>query len=251
METTGYTLDSAGLTAAQNVEIREGKIETLTYIYDEGSNLKYVIPNTADTSTLTVRVQNSLEDSTGYSDAWTLAVDLNSVGKTDKAYHIQEIDNGEFEVYFGDNIVGKKPDNNNIIHLQYLRTNGPNSNGMGSADKEGARVFVHSGSTVKVTSPASGGAFAETSKSIKFYAPKTYQAQDRSVTSRDYEAALLSEYSDIESVYVWGGQDNDPPEYGKVFISLKPKSGLTVDETKKELIKNDILKKKKYGISKS
>jgi hypothetical protein len=244
-ESVGYTLDSAGLTAATNISVREGKIETLSYVFtDKNTNLKYVLPKNADTSTLTVRVQTSISDNTGYTDTWSLATDLNSIEKTDKAYHIQEIENGEFEVYFGDNIVGKKPDNNNVIILQYLNTSGPLSNGIGSADKEGARVFTYSGTTVKVVSASSGGDVAESNKSIKYYAPKSYQAQDRSVTSRDYEALLLKDYPDIESVYVWGGQDNDPPEYGKVFISLKPKSGLTIDETNKESIKKDILKKK-------
>ena len=242
MSTVGYTLDSDGLTAAESVTIKQGKIETLSYIFDDRTSAKYVIPAVADTSTLTVRVQKSTEDTTGYTAAWTLVTDINVVGKTDKAYHIQEIDGGEFEVYFGDNIVGKKPDNGNVIILQYLNTKGPDANNVGSSDKEGARVFTLSDSTVKVTSAASGGADAESVKSIKFYAPKTYQAQDRSVTSKDYEAILMRDYADIESVYVWGGEDNDPPEYGKVFISVKPLSGLKIDDTKKEEIKKDILK---------
>ena len=121
-ESVGYTLDSAGLTAATNISVREGKIETLSYVFtDKNTNLKYVLPKNADTSTLTVRVQTSISDNTGYTDTWSLATDLNSIEKTDKAYHIQEIENGEFEVYFGDNIVGKKPDNNNVIILQYLK----------------------------------------------------------------------------------------------------------------------------------
>ena len=243
MTTTGYTLDSAGATVAPNVNIKQGKIETLSYIFDDRNSSKYVIPSVADTSTLTVRVQTSTEDNAGYTDAWTHATDLNTVSKTDKAYHTQEIDEGEFEVYFGDNIVGKKPDNGNVIILQYLNTKGTEANNLGSADKEGARVFSYSGSTVKVISAAAGGADAESTKSIKFYAPKTYSAQDRSVTAKDYEALLIRDYADIESVYVWGGEDNDPPEYGKVFLSVKPISGLTIDAVKKEEIKNNIIKK--------
>ena len=242
-ESVGYTHDSDGLTAAQNVEIKEGRYETLSYVYDGRNDLKYVIPATADTTTLTVRVQKSSTDNTGYTDKWSLSSDLNTVTKTDKAYHIQELDNAEYEVYFGDNVVGKRPDNGNIIILQYLNTSGPRSNNMGSADKESARVFTLAGSTVKVKSAASGGDIREDIKSIKFYAPKAYQAQERAVTSRDYEAIIMRDYADIGSVYVWGGQDNDPPEYGKVFLSIKPKSSLTLDLTKKEEIKKDILKK--------
>ncbi len=243
MSTVGYTLDSAGATYAPNVTLKQGKIETQSYIFDDRTSSKYVIPAVADTSTLTVRVQTSTDDSTGYADAWTLADNLNTVAKTDKAFHVQEIDEGEFEVYFGDNIVGKKPDNGNVLILQYLNTKGTEANGVGSADKEGARVFSLSDSTVKVLSAAAGGADAETTKSIKFYAPKTYSAQDRSVTAKDYEGLVIRDYADIESVYVWGGEDNDPPEYGKVFLSIKPLSGLTIDETKKQEIIDDIIKK--------
>lgn len=244
METTEWEVGSDGITAAKNIEIKEGKLETLSYIFNNTSTLKYVLPKTADVSTLTVRVQTSVDDSSGYTDAWSLASNFNEIEKTSKAYHIQEIDNGEFEVFFGDNIVGKQPDNNNVIILQYINTQGTSANGIGSSDKEGARVFTYSNSTVEVISPASGGDNAESNKSIKYYAPKLYQSQDRSVTSRDYEALLLKEYSDIESVFVWGGQDNDPPEYGKVFISIKPKSGLVLDEIKKEDIRKNILKSK-------
>jgi len=244
METTEYKVVD-GITGARDVIIKEGKLETISYVFDDtNSGLKYKIPSTADTSTLTVRVQTSTTDSTGYSDSWTQSTNFNEVEKTSKAFHIQEIENGEFEIYFGDNIVGKKPDNGNVIHIQYLNTHGPDANDIGSSDKEGARVFNYSNHIVEVISPASGGSDAETNKSIKYYAPRMYQSQDRSVTSRDYEAILLKEYSDIESVYVWGGQDNDPPEYGKVFISIKPKSGLVLDETKKQDIKNSILKSK-------
>jgi len=243
MESVGYTQDSDGLMAAQNVSIKEGRLETLSYIFDDRTSSKYAVPSTADTSTITVRVQTSTSDTTGYTDRWTLATDLNTIAKTDKAYHIQEIDDNEFEVYFGDNIVGKKPDNGNLIHIQYLNTAGPLANNIGSADKEGSRVFTYADSTVKVVSAAAGGALSESSKSIKFYAPKTYSAQNRSVTAKDYEALLMRDYADIESAYVWGGQDNDPPEYGKVFLSIKPLSGLTIDATKKEEIKKDIIKK--------
>ena len=160
MSTVGYTLDSAGATYAPNVTLKQGKIETQSYIFDDRTSSKYVIPAVADTSTLTVRVQTSTDDSTGYADAWTLADNLNTVAKTDKAFHVQEIDEGEFEVYFGDNIVGKKPDNGNVLILQYLNTKGTEANGVGSADKEGARVFSLSDSTVKVLSAAAGGADA-------------------------------------------------------------------------------------------
>ena len=238
-----FTTDSDNNIVAQNVVIGQGKFEHMSYVVDNTISQKFLVPKSADISTIQVRVQQSVEDSTGFIEKWQLSSDFNTIGKTDKAYHIQEVELGEFEVYFGDGIVGMKPTSGNVVIIEYLNTNGASANGFGRTDKEGARTFQCEGTVVKVVSEASGGSDAETTNSIKFYAPKTYQAQNRSVTTRDYEALLLRDYPDIESVVVWGGQDNDPPEYGKVFIAVKPKSGLTIDLVKKQDISENILKK--------
>lgn len=243
MDDASITYDAEGLTAAIDVKVGQGRFENIAYIVDNNIKQKFLLPKNADISTLTVRVQTSQEDNAGFATRWTLGSDLNTIKKTDKAYHVQEVSRGEYEVYFGDGIVGEKPISGNVVIVEYLNTSGSVANGFGSTDKAGSRVFSYSGGTVKVLSKASGGGDGETNNSIKYYAPRSFQAQDRAVTERDYEAILLRDYPDVESVTIWGGQDHDPPEYGKVFIALKPKSGLTIDLLKKEQISRDILSK--------
>jgi len=243
LDDASYTYDAEGNLAALNITIAEGKFENISYVVDSNVDQKFLIPSTADITTVSVRVQESIEDITGFSEKWQLSSDFNTIEKDDKAFHIQEVSLGEYEVYFGDGIVGKKPQNGNVVIVEYLSTTGSSANGFGRTDKEGSRIFQYSDTVVKVVTAAAGGGDPETNNSIKFYAPKAYQAQNRSVTPRDYEALLLRDYPDIESVVVWGGQENDPPEYGKVFIAVKPKSGLTIDLVKKQNISENILKK--------
>ena len=135
---------------------------------------------------------------------------------------------GKYEVYFGDNIISQGLESGNIVILQYLTTSGPTANNAGRSDSTATRTFTYASTTsntVEVVSAAAGGALAEKIESIRFNAPKLYQAQNRAVTAEDYSAILRQEYGDVESVFVWGGEENDPPEYGKVFVALKPKSG--------------------------
>lgn len=237
----------AGLFGADSVRIYEGTLETTSFVVDyTNPSQKFVLPENADTSTLTVRVQNSLTDSTGYSTKWQLASDLNEVSETDKVYHLQEIENNRFEIFFGDNIVGEKPSDGNVITVQYVLTNGPAANGVGRNDlnASGIRSFTLSDYTVDTIASAAGGSEAESLRSIKYHAPRSYAAQDRSVTASDFSTMLVRDYADIESAYVWGGQDNDPPEYGKIFVALKPRVGLTLDDATKLDIINDIKRKR-------
>jgi hypothetical protein len=242
LDDAAYTYDSEGNIAAINIVVAEGAFENISYVVDNSIDQKFLIPSSADITTVNVRIQESIEDSTGFADKWQLSSDFNTIEKEDKAFHIQEVSLGEYEIYFGDDIVGKKPKSGNVVIIDYLSTSGGEANGFGRTDKEGSRIFQYSDTVVKVISPAGGGGDPESNNSIKFYAPKSYQAQNRSVTTRDYEALLLRDYPDIDSVVVWGGQENDPPEYGKVFIAIKPKSGLTIDTLKKRDISENILK---------
>ena len=240
----------AGLFGADNVVIYEGTLETTSFVVDNTDpSQKFILQENADTSTLTVRVQNSLTDSTGYSTKWQLASDLNEVKDTDKVYHLQEVENGRFEIFFGDNIVGEKPTDGNVIVCQYVLTSGDAANGVGRNDLvpgavSGLRSFTLSNFTVDTIASAAGGSQPETIRSIKYHAPRSYAAQDRSVTSTDFGTMLVRDYADIESAFVWGGQDNDPPEYGKIFVALKPKVGLTLDDATKLQIINDIKRKR-------
>jgi len=230
-----------------NLEIKEGKFESTTFVRDsKQSDQKFIIPAVnVDTSTLTVRVQNSVTDDTGYGDSWTLASDYNVITATTKTYFLQEVENNKFEVYFGDDVVGKEPSDGNLIILNYLTTSGKPANGIGQNDASGNRSFSYgSGNEVVVVSAAAGGADRESMRSIRHYAPLAYQSQDRAVTIDDYKSILTKDYPDVESISVWGGEDNDPPEFGKVMIAFKPSTGTVVSQETKDSITNTLVENK-------
>jgi len=229
----------AGVYTFNDVALTEGK--PLNFTYTAGDGVLYKIPNTnVDIDTLTVRVQEN-PGSAAYT-SYTFADNIAEVGPLTRAYFLKEIDDGLFEVYFGDGIVGYKPSNGNVVSLNYFTTNKEAANG--------ARVFTYNGSslngsvTVNTVSIADGGAEAESIDSIKFNAPKNYSAQNRAVTADDYKVILPQVFANVESVNVWGGEDNSPPIYGKVFICIKPRSGETLTNATKDSIKNTILKGK-------
>ena len=185
---------------AKNVNIKEGSLNFFTYVADLNSeNQKFLIPtNKADTSTLTVRVQNSKTDTTGFTDVWQKSVNVTDSTNETKVYYLQQNQDGKYEVYFGDGIISKSLNSGNLVILQYLVTSGPNANGAGKSDAVGSRTFSFQGNleataTVKVVSSASGGSLSESIESIRFNAPKMYQTQNRAVTSEDYQAILRQE----------------------------------------------------------
>jgi hypothetical protein len=229
----------SGVYTFNDVILTEGK--PLNFTYTAGAGVQYKIPNIdVDTDTLTVRVQEN-SGSAAYT-SYTFADNIAEVGPNTRAYFLKEIDDGLFEVYFGDGIVGYKPANGNVVSLNYFTTNKTAANG--------ARTFTYNGSSLNGTisintvSVADGGAESESIDSIKFNAPKNYSAQNRAVTAEDYKVILPQVFANVESVNVWGGEDNNPPIYGKVFICIKPKSGETLTNATKESIKNTILKGK-------
>ena len=233
---------------AKNVNIKEGAFNFFSYVADlNDQNQKFLIPtNKADTSTLIVRVQNSKTDTTGFTDVWQRSTNVSDSTSESKVYYLDQNQDGKYEVYFGDGIISQSLNSGNLVILQYLVTSGPDSNGAGKADAEGSRTFSFQGNleataTVKVVGEASGGSLSESIESIRFNAPKMYQTQNRAVTSEDYQAILRQEYGDIESVFVWGGEENDPPEYGKVFIAVKPVSGNELTVTEKESIARKVV----------
>jgi hypothetical protein len=222
-----------------DVVLTEGTPLRFQYIANVGST--YIIPNAGvDLSTLTVRVQDTTSTA-GYV-VFTRADDLTLVGQDDTAFFVKEIDNELYEVYFGDGITGRAVLPGNVVTLDYFVSNkeAPNN----------AKAFSFNGNigggtvVVTTTSMAQGGSYIESIDSIKFNAPRNYAAQNRAVTAEDYKVILPTLYPNIESVNVWGGEEADPPQYGKVFISIKPKSGETLTASTKEIIKNSILRKK-------
>jgi hypothetical protein len=170
-------------------------------------------------------------------------------------FFLQE-NEGYYEIYFGDDIVGKKPANGNLIYIKYRVSTGPYANDLGTnetstsptfrfVDYPGSIVTLVTDSVTGKPSPTFGGSFAETVSDIKYYAPRNFQGQDRAVTAEDYRVLLAKQYGDqAESVFVWGGEDNDPPIYGKVFVSIKPKNNTRLTSVEKLAIARNILKSK-------
>jgi len=226
-----------------NVEIAQGYYKSLKYRVDNDiENQKFQLSDTdADTSTLRVRVQEN-EESTSF-DIYTRFETLLNVNSTSQVYYLQENAGNYYEIYFGDGVTGRKPSNNNIITLDYVYTEGAESNG--------ADVFTLSdsiggfgSSTVTTITAAAGGAEQETSESIRFNAPLTFTSQNRAVTSDDYRAIIQREFTNISSISCWGGEDNDPPDYGKAYISIKPIIAETLTQAEKDEITGTILKGK-------
>ena len=226
-----------------NVVIVEGTVRELKYRVDNDiENQKFQLSDfNADTSSLRVRVQSN-EESTSF-DIYTPFESLKNVDASSKIYYLQENASGYYEVYFGDGVTGFKPSNNNIVTIDYVITEGEESNG--------ARTFSmvdniggYSNITVTTAVNATGGAEQETTESIRFNAPLTFTTQNRAVTSEDYAAIIKKEFSNIDSISTWGGEDNDPPDYGRVYIAIKPLLSETLTQAEKTDITGAILKGK-------
>ena len=228
-----------------DIPIYEGTRVNYTYTVDS-TNLEqqFLIPSSSvDTGTLVVRVQTSASDTT--TETYKLNTDFTTLDTNSKVYFLQEVEEGRFEVYFGDGVFGYKPIDGNIIILDYVVTNGALADGA-SAFTAASTVGGYSNVTALATASASGGGFAETVDSIKFNAPLKYASQGRAVTPDDYKSILPSVYTNIKSVSVWGGEDNDPAIYGRVYISIRPKTGTTLTSTTKNQI---ITSLKKYNVA--
>jgi hypothetical protein len=178
-------------------------------------------------------VQNSVSDTT--TTTYTLNTDYTNLLSTSTKYFLQEVEDGRFEVYFGDGVSGKKPVDGNIITLSYVVTNGDDADGA-SAFVADSTIGGYSSISVVTVASASGGGSSETVDSIKFNAPLKFASQSRAVTPDDYKSILPSIYSNIKSISVWGGEDNDPAVYGQVYISIKPNTGTTLTTTTKNSI---------------
>lgn len=234
-----------GIFAFSDIKVYEGTRVQFQYTVNSNNlEQQFTIPSAAvDTSTLVVRVQNSSSDVT--TTTYSLNTDYATLTSTSTKYFLQEIENGQFEVYFGDGVVGKKPIDGNIVILNYVVTNGDASDGA-SAFTAASNIGGYSNISVTTVSNATGGSNAETVDSIKFNAPLKYASQGRAVTPDDYKSILPSVYSNIKSVQVWGGEDNDPAIYGRVYISIKPNSGTTLTNTTKNTIISNL---KKYNVA--
>ena len=215
-----------------NLNIIEGRPFTYRFNVSSASPVRYILPNeNVDTRSIVVRVQESVSNTA--SSTWINADDITAVAGNTSAYFIDENEDGRYEIKFGDNNVGKGLNDGNIVIASYRVCSG--------AATQGASTFIvpgtisgYSNISVQTVTAAAGGAEQESIASIKFNAPKNYQAQNRAVTVGDYETLIKNNFGDIGAVSAWGGQDNSPPTYGKVFISVKPKSGFFISQTRKD-----------------
>lgn len=253
--TTGGYLQTDGVSVvpyvAQNVEIVEGIYVNTQFIYNDQINQRFILPNpNIDTETLTVVVTDIAGGTS--SEIYTKADNYADLLSDSTVYFLQEATDRRFEIYFGDNNVGKKPTDGSIIDVSYVISNEDAGNGatIFNSDPIKSPYYGINGST-KTYNPttttvqrAAGGGARESIDSIKFLAPLNYQAQNRMVTTSDYEVRLQSEYPQLDAVHAWGGEDNVPPEYGKVFVSIKPKEGFVLSLTEKQRIITNILEPK-------
>ena len=225
-----------GVYKFSSVPIFEGTLTTFKYTVDSTDpDQKFLIPNVnADVTTLKVTVQNSSSDTT--TQVYTKATGIVGLTSTSKVYFLQESDEGKFEVYFGDGIVGKSLADGNIVILEYVVTNKTAANGASSFALSGA-IGGFSNVSISTISNAQGGSEPQTKESIRFNAPLQYSAQDRAVTTSDYETKVLELYPNAQAVSAWGGEDEETPVYGTVKISIKAASGSTLtNATKLDLV---------------
>lgn len=217
------------------IPVYEGTWTTTRFTVDlADADQRFIIPNDGvDISTLQVQVQNSVSDST--TNTYTKSDSLVDITETTKAYFIQENVNEQWEVYFGDDVVGKALADGNIVILKYVVTNGDEANGASSFSASGS-ISGFTDITTTTMNVASGGAEAENLDSIRANAPFSYAAQNRTVTAKDYAVMVPKLYPNVESISVWGGEYEDPAVYGKVYISIRPKAGNTLTQSTKESI---------------
>lgn len=252
-----------GTPIARNVKAYEGTLRSYTFVVNSfDPSQRFVLPSSnIDIDTLRVRVQKSTTDTTGLIDIWSKATDVNGLNADSLVYFLQEAEEGNFEIYFGDGIVGKALENGNVISVEYLLTNGELANNCRTFSYVSGVLAPYIQRVDDNNQPVSGvstildpdgnptlsygGTLPESIESIKYYAPRNYQAQERAVTVEDYKTILVKEFSDgVDSFFVWGGEENDPPAYGKVFISIKPKNGSKIGVLEKLAIQNSVLGKR-------
>ena len=245
------TPNSNNVVTFSNIEIFEGNLLKKRFIVNDSQpDAKYILPNSnIDTSTIRVQtVGTSIEEYTPYTNIFNVNSDT-------RLYLVQEISDERYQILFGDNILGKKPANGSIIEVTYLETSGAAANGASNFTFTGQLVAKTTGKDRNVTnniSPittlqaAEQGDEIEDIDTIKYLAPRVYASQYRAVTANDYSSLIPFLYPNVESVSAYGGEELDPPQYGKVFITIKPKNGDFLSDVAKNTIKSKL---KEYTIA--
>ena len=231
-----------------SVTVYEGTYVITKYLVDSSDvDQRFILTDPrSDTTTLTVKVQNSATDTT--TTTYTKATDITQLSASSTVYYLQEVETGRYEVYFGDGIVSQSVSDGNIIQLQYVVTNKTESNGASSFSAPTAIDGV-TNITVTTVASASGGAEPESIQSIKLNAPLDYASQGRAVTTKDYEVYVKRLFPTTQAVSVWGGEDgsydsstgvSSTPEYGKVFISIKSTTGVDLTTAQKTNLEKEL-----------
>jgi len=229
-----------------NLPIYEGQFVTYSSVYNQATNPKqiFTIPDdSVDTSTITVSVQPSSTNTA--SELYTLATSASEATTSSQVFYLQESKNGLYDVYFGNDVIGKSISDGSIVSISYLVTNGMIANKANNFVATGRLTDslgnILSGFTINPVAEAAGGAERETVDEIKFSAPLQFTTQNRLVTYKDYESFIKKNYPAVDSVSVWGGENETPPTYGVVHIALKPKTNYYLSDTEKQRIIDEII----------
>ena len=241
-----------GKAVFNNLEIYEGTLLKKKFTVDGSLDQKFVLENPfIDTSTIRVYVKNPSDS--GLGNAYSLVENIFNINKDSEIYLIQEVDDEKYELLFGDGLFGKKLEDQAIITVTYMITDGKDGNGAssftfaGSFTNDNQAPISATVGSVLTLQPSQNGSDIESITSIKNFAPRLYASQYRAVTANDYETIIKSKiYPNAESISVVGGEELSPPQFGKVFISVKPKNGTYVSDFNKEQIKNKL---KLYSVS--
>ena len=245
------TPDINGIAAFSGIKIYEGNLLKKTFVVDDSQpDAKYILPNrNIDTSTIRVSVTNTA------TEEYSPYTNIFNVSPTTRLFLTQEIDDERYQILFGDNILGKKPENGSTIEVTYLVSSGAAADGARNFTFSGALTYSKAGNEYNVSTgisaittlqAAENGDDIESIDTIKYLAPRVYASQYRAVTANDYASLIPFLYPNIDSVSAYGGEELDPPQYGKVFITVKPKNGEFLSDVAKDSIKNDL---KKYTIA--
>jgi hypothetical protein len=225
-----------------NVTIKQGEVVTRQYLMTpSNTKRRFDIPSAnVDTNTIVITAQESASNTETIS--YNLAQDLTELTPNSAVYFIEENEKGEYSVYFGDNVIGKRPKDGNIIIVTYIDTLGSIGNKISSFSiAENIGGLYNDNVRITSTSSTYSGSEKETIEQVKYRAPYFYSAQNRAITIYDYETLITKDYPNIDSVAVWGGEDNVPVVYGKVFLSLKTKENFFLSNLEKENIKNTLI----------
>ena len=241
----------------ENILLKEGTFLNKTFTVDGSLDQRFILDNPhIDTSTIKVYVKEFSDTSGSVGIEYSLVSNILDVDSVSEIFLVQEVQDERYEVVFGDGIIGKKLENGSVVTVQYIITDGEDGNGIGhnNSFSFAGRIVNAAGGSITLTSTPSvttveastNGSEIESISSIKYYAPRIYSSQYRAVTPRDYEAIIKKIYPDTESVAVVGGEEMDPPEFGTVTISIKPKNGTYVSAFNKTRILSQL---KQYAVS--